>query len=101
MIKDIKRIIAIFMTLVIAFALCGCSNPRRGDISPLSNDFVILDYEYFDGNFYKGYTEYYTVYHKDTGVVYLTVEGYYKLTIAPLYNADGSVMTLDDWRGYR
>lgn len=94
MIKEMKRIIPIFMALVIVFALCGCSNPRRGDTSPLSNDFVILDYEYFGGgNNYKNCI----VYHKDTGVVYLIIMGGYRLAITPLYNTDGSVMTLDDW----
>lgn len=97
MIKEMKRVIAIFMALVIAFALCGCSNhPQRGDTSPVSNDFVILDYEYFGGD--NGYRNY-TVYHKGTGVVYLIIESSYRLAITPLYNADGSVMTLDDWRG--
>lgn len=94
-----KRIIAIFMALLIVFALWGCSNnPQRGDTSPISNDFVILDYEYFDGgNSYENYT----VCHKDTGVVYLIINGGYRLAITPLYNTDGRVMTLDDWRGYK
>ena len=96
MIKEMKRIIAIFMALVIVFALCGCSNPEKGDTSPISNDFVVLDYEFFGGN--NAY-ENYIVCHKDTGVVYLIIEGGYRLAITPLYNADGSVMTLDDWRG--
>lgn len=92
-----KRIIAIVIALVIAFALCGCSNPQRGDTSPFSDDFVILDYEYFGSdNSYENYT----VCHKDTGVVYLIIEGGYRLAITPLYNADGSVMKLDDWRSY-
>lgn len=94
MIKEMKRIIAIFMALVIVFALCGCSNPEKGDTSPFSNDFVILDYENLGGgNNYNNYI----VYHKDTGVVYLIIGSGYRLAITPLYNADGSVMTRKDW----
>ena len=86
-----KRKIALILCL--SFILCGCG---------VSYDEAVTKEEDIGGYFTKikewsdfdNYC-YYILYAKDTKVMYLMINGNHSSSIAPLYNADGSLQTYE------
>ena len=81
-----KRIIMVAVVLVTSLMiLTSCSNKTYDN-----GYFTTIKEWGNDGMIYR------IVYANDTGVEYMIVEGYRKLSITPLYNADGTLKIYEE-----
>lgn len=87
-----NKIILLMACMVLCFGFASCV----GDYN--NADETVKDYGYFVKikNWSDGSDDYYIVYAKDTKVEYLIWHGFYKGSITPLYNADGSLQVYEE-----
>ena len=82
------RILAI---LGLALMLCGCKTTVKEN-----TDEVLWDkFEVVESRTNPDYGGLYTIYDKDTKVMYFYIRGYQNTSMSPIYNSDGSVMVYE------
>ena len=84
-----RRIIAI---LCVCLLLTGCGTRYEDteDTLKTTSDFTVIKEWSEAGDLYR------MIYANDTKVKYLIWEGFYKGSITPLYNADGSLQVYEE-----
>lgn len=93
-----NRIILLIACMVLCLGFTSCSiNYDNADesIKSVGGDYFVQIKEW-ENAYYGTFT---IVYAKDTKVKYLIWRSYYKGSITPLYNADGSLQVYEETKG--
>lgn len=85
-----KKIICVILLVVFAMLFCGCG-PKIGENYTESERFILVSGDNTNAPYYEN-----IIADKETGVMYLVLYKAHQLGIAPLLNADGSPLSLDE-----
>lgn len=94
-----KRLLSVALAVVMAVCLVGCGTTYQeatgqtesSTSSDFGNGYFTVIEEWSDANY-----KYKIICANDTKVKYFVVCSYYKLSITPLYNADGTLQIYED-----
>lgn len=83
-----KKILTLVITLLVLFSLTGCKTTIDTDNHKTFYDkFVVIESRYN-----PDYGTLYTVYDKDTMVMYYYIDSLYNHNLCPVYDSDGNIM---------
>lgn len=92
-----KKLIVVLTAITLSLTGCGDSSHQKDkpNNDTLFDQFVIIEHSEYglsSGNWH----DFYTVYDKDTKVMYYFAEGYNRAMMSPIYNSDGTVMIWEE-----
>lgn len=95
-----KKLICLLLTIfmIISISACGVTEDVDNLITTDNSRFARVSkvddrtmFDYADGGICE-----YTIYDKQTKVMYVCFVGHRRMTMSPLYNADGTLMIYDE-----